>query len=174
MVLLLTLLYIFAVAKSARGRLIIDPNIIADLQRALKFKTDVEDRIKAAKAGSDPSGTSPSPSSTAAPSPKPYLYKSPNSPYGTDRPGRFDQDLVDFSPSVAKQSLHPVPTSSNDGATLDWSTSHRDDEKREKRWSMSLSRRISRDKSSLISGKALLEQQENLFIGTLYGYELCP
>ena len=149
----------------------IDPKVIADLHNALKFKTEVEDRLKAAKSNSEFSGTSPSVSSTAAaPSSKPYLYKPPFPSFGSDRSGRADQDLVDFSPSIAKPPLHPVPTSPNDGATLDWSGVYSEDERRERKWSVSLTRRVSKDKSSPISKKAIVEQQASLYAGAHHNH----
>jgi hypothetical protein len=130
------------------------------LQKALKFKSEVEDRLKAAKSNSEFS--SPSVSSSAAHSSHPYVYK----PFGNDRPLRIDQDMVDFSPSVSRPPLHPVPTSSNDGATLDWSGVHSEDEKRERKWPMSLSRRVSsKDKSSPVTRGAIVEQQDSLYAG---------
>jgi hypothetical protein len=76
-------------------------------------------------------------------------------------------EFVDFSPAVGTSSLHPIPASADDGATLDWSMTTSDDEKRERKWSLSLSRKSSSEKSATLSRKALVEKQETSFSGQL-------
>lgn len=75
---------------------------------------------------------------------------------------------VDFSPSVGTTThahQHPVPTSSNGGATLDWSTSTSDDEKSDRRWSLSIPKRIVKDKST--ANHQVVEKQDSLYVGMI-------
>lgn len=69
-------------------------------------------------------------------------------------------EFVDFSPSIGKTKSHPIPTSADDGATLDWSgTLTSDDEKRERKWSVHLTRKPSKEKYPPVSRKRELEKQ---------------
>lgn len=73
---------------------------------------------------------------------------------------------LDFSPATRTQSPsaypHPVPTSLDNGKTLDWTGSYPEEEKLEKRWP-----RIGKkkDKEKILPLAALAEQQEHLYHG---------
>ena len=71
---------------------------------------------------------------------------------------------IDFSPSVGVIPPHPVPSSSNGGATLDWTGSNSEDE-RDKRWSLSITKRKHKDKYPLGASKTVVEKQESLYVG---------
>lgn len=72
---------------------------------------------------------------------------------------------MDFSPSVGIDRLHPVPTSTDDGATLDWGGTLSEEDKTEKKWSLSLPKRKPKDKPSSALSKDALERQEGGFSG---------
>ncbi|EJD03634.1 uncharacterized protein FOMMEDRAFT_166988 [Fomitiporia mediterranea MF3/22] len=140
-----------------------DPNILADLRKALQYKPRVEQQLKEAKSLTEfPSSLQPSTSNaspmSSSPSSRPAWATFPRSEPNTP----VKPEFVDFSPSVGKASLHPVPTSADDGATLDWSGST-DDEKHERKWTMSLSRKSSKDKHPTLSRKALVERQDSQY-----------
>ncbi|OCB87908.1 hypothetical protein A7U60_g5045 [Sanghuangporus baumii] len=134
-----------------------DPNILADLHKALQYKSHVEQHLKEAKSFTEFPSSLPS---MSGPNASPNLFTSkgvlplsePNTP--------IKAEFIDFSPSTGKSSLHPVPKSSDDGATLDWSGSAADDDKHEKKWTMPLPRRSSKDKNPPLSRKALVEKQD--------------
>ncbi|KAF8140623.1 hypothetical protein EV363DRAFT_1393526 [Boletus edulis] len=69
---------------------------------------------------------------------------------------------VDFSPSTRSVPPHPVPLSSNGGATLDWTGSHSEDDKLDRRWTISRGKRKAKEKM-LPSSKPIVEKQETLF-----------
>lgn len=72
---------------------------------------------------------------------------------------------IDFSPSTGGiVPLHPVPSSSNHGETLDWTGSQSDDEKSERRWPLSITKRKSKDKFSHVD-VASVEKQESIYSG---------
>jgi hypothetical protein len=72
---------------------------------------------------------------------------------------------IDFSPSTGGVvPLHPVPSSSNHGETLDWTGSQSDDEKSERRWPLSITKRKSRDKITHVNA-ASVEKQESIYSG---------
>lgn len=70
---------------------------------------------------------------------------------------------IDFSPSTGPVSLkvaaHPVPFSTDDGDTLDWSSYHSDDDRSEKRWSLSVSRRKGKEREAIVSADDLKRQE---------------
>ncbi|EIW87060.1 hypothetical protein CONPUDRAFT_86981 [Coniophora puteana RWD-64-598 SS2] len=69
---------------------------------------------------------------------------------------------VDFSPVTHAIPMHPVPISSNGGATLDWTGSLSDGERSDRRWTLSISKRKGKDRA-LLSPRSMLEKQEALF-----------
>ena len=141
---------------------LIDPDVLADLQRALQIKSRVQQQIKAAKSITELSSSDRQ--SLSIPS-NPFLKGSGRERYN-DTFSRSNLESVDFSPSVGKTPDHPVPTSSNDGATLDWSgISSGGEDKRERKWSMPLTRRSSKDKHSPSVRKVIVEKQESLYFG---------
>lgn len=71
---------------------------------------------------------------------------------------------VDFSPSTRSVPLHPVPLSSNGGATLDWTGSHSEEDNLDRRWTISRGKRKAKDRM-LPSSKPIVEKQEALFTG---------
>lgn len=87
----------------------------------------------------------------------------PGSPPSFPQRSRIPSD-IDFSPSVQAAPLHPVPISSNGGATLDWTGFQSDDEKQDKRWT--LGKRKGKDKTSS-SNITVFEKQDTLFAGQL-------
>ncbi|KAH8119878.1 hypothetical protein DFH11DRAFT_1499342 [Phellopilus nigrolimitatus] len=139
-----------------------DPNILADLRRALQYKSRVEQQLKHVKSNSELySSFSESNALSKIPAPNPFLSKTP---LAHSEPGTPDKaEFVDFSPSVGRVPLHPVPTSANDGATLDWSGTASDEEKRERKWTMPLSRKSSKDKYPALARKGIVEKQESLY-----------
>jgi hypothetical protein len=74
---------------------------------------------------------------------------------------------IDFSPSTGIIALHPVPLSSNGGATLDWTGSSSDEERHDRKWTLSITRAKSKDKLPLAS-KAIVEKQDSIFTGTRF------
>ena len=73
---------------------------------------------------------------------------------------------IDFSPSTALAPLHPVPLSSNGGATLDWTGPLSDDEKSDKKWALHMTRGKSKEKVPMAS-KDIVEKQDAIFTGEM-------
>ncbi|KAH7886147.1 hypothetical protein F5I97DRAFT_1218846 [Phlebopus sp. FC_14] len=139
-----------------------DPKILQDVQRVLHFQSQRRDG-KSIQGAPPVDGVLPSTdmasnsyaSTTTAP--KGQGQSSPKYPQTSNLPSE-----VDFSPSTRTAPLHPVPLSSNGGATLDWTGSQSEDEKVDRRWSISRVARRGKDKV-LPSSKAIVEKQETLF-----------
>ncbi|KAF7311109.1 hypothetical protein HMN09_00655100 [Mycena chlorophos] len=106
-----------------------DAKILQDVQRALKLKARREARLKS---GPNAEATAPSASKT---SPVKNAFPAPLSPGEPSQPRRPGLKIAN----------HPVPSSSDEGTTLDWSGIGSDDDK-ERRWTMSMSRRKEKDK----------------------------
>ncbi|THV07634.1 hypothetical protein K435DRAFT_833489 [Dendrothele bispora CBS 962.96] len=138
-----------------------DTKILQDINRAVKLKARRDARLKAGLPSPliakrvDPSSAS-SHSSTP-------LYPITASPPATFGPNANSSD-IDFSPStgatptIAKLPLHPVPTSHDDGHTLDWSNHSWEDEK-DKRWSLSTSKRKGKEKEVSVDPSEILKQE---------------
>ena len=61
--------------------------------------------------------------------------------------------------------LHPVPTSTNDGATLDWTGTLSEEDKSDRKWSLSMTKRRPKEKPLPALSKDALEKQEAAFSG---------
>ena len=79
--------------------------------------------------------------------------------------GHSVESDIDFSPSIGVVPPHPVPSSSDGGATLDWTGSGSEDDRDTKRWPLSISKRRHRDKYPAGASKPVVEQAESLFAG---------
>ncbi|KDQ63308.1 hypothetical protein JAAARDRAFT_374068 [Jaapia argillacea MUCL 33604] len=151
-----------------------DPGILEDVQRALKLKARREARLKALQSNPLPPDlhsrpdVSPEASLSIQSSPvRPSLPTIFSSTTGTTMTTSNESE-IDFRPSVGTVPLHPVPTSSNDGATLDWSHFVVPDDKPEhRRWSISLSKGKAREKPANQSNKVVVEKQDSLYAAKL-------
>ena len=149
-----------------------DPRILEDVQRALKLKARREARLKAVQTNL---ATKDAPLASDQTSTSSFsTYSSPVRAKHAELPQvpppistHTTESEIDFSPSVGGVPLHPVPSSSNGGATLDWTGSASEDE-RDKRWSLSISKRKHRDKTSFYATRSIVEKQETLYVGAWY------
>lgn len=142
----------------------VDPKILKDVQHALKLKARREARLQGLLSSSPPNEIIPRPSTsseppgssvqTTFPTPPPKPHQALNTSKSSE---------IDFSPSTAITPIHPVPTSANGGATLDWTGPASDDEKK---WTLSMSRAKSKDKVPL-ANKMVVEKQTSLFTGAI-------
>ncbi|KAF9269977.1 hypothetical protein L218DRAFT_913882 [Marasmius fiardii PR-910] len=152
-----------------------DSRILQDVERAVKMKARREARLKAGKSPSNRASLTSSPSQTSS-SPSRLLSAIPGSPTSIAFPSNGSPPVdIDFSPSTEptthsapvvllgpkKVPNHPVPWSSDDGSTLDWSGMHEDD-KSERRWTLSISKSKGKDKDQLTSFTPI-EKQESLY-----------
>lgn len=69
---------------------------------------------------------------------------------------------MDFSPSISASAGHPVPRSTDDGATLDWSGDKSADDKLDRRWSLSMAKRKPKDTNF---EKPIAENQGYIYTG---------
>jgi hypothetical protein len=148
-----------------------DPTILQDVQRALHLQSRRRERLSQQlypMSDEVPSSTdTPMNMNTsyASTSTAPLVpHSSPQYLQVVNLPSE-----VDFSPSTRSVPLHPVPLSSNGGATLDWSGSQSEDEKLDRRWTISRGKRKAKERM-LPSGKPVAEKQEALFTGLLREY----
>ncbi|EKM61344.1 uncharacterized protein PHACADRAFT_111833 [Phanerochaete carnosa HHB-10118-sp] len=151
-----------------------DPRILEDVQRALSLQARREARMKALHSisTSKPRPFTPDDASNSS------SFSTRSSPVHARMPpippaaavqgmqGGSVESEIDFSPSVGLIPPHPVPSSSNGGATLDWTGSNSEDE-RDKRWSLSITRRRHRDRYPAGASKTIVEKQESLYIDKL-------
>ncbi|KAG6885265.1 hypothetical protein C0993_003955 [Termitomyces sp. T159_Od127] len=134
-----------------------DPQILQDVQRALKLKARREARLH----------SQATPVRSNSSSPKPHAghtmtmqFMTPISPNSRREGSSSD---IDFSPSTRTALLHPVPASLDNGMTLDWSSS---DDKHESKWRFNGTKR--KGKEALPPSAVVREQQE-----TAYADKLC-
>ncbi|KAH9950886.1 hypothetical protein B0H21DRAFT_776303 [Amylocystis lapponica] len=142
------------------------PRILEDVQRAIKLKARREARLRASQSMSAPKDSlSISDVISAHSSPlRPAMQIPPPIVPPEQLPLESE---VDFSPSIGTIPLHPVPASADNGATLDWTGSASEDEKSEKRWPLSLSKRKLKDRYSLPSSRTVVEKQDSLYADKL-------
>ncbi len=138
------------------------------MQRALKLKARREARLKL-ESNAIPQTAQPSSNSSWSNSSSRPFPVSPTSltffPPKTTTTSHSSE--IDFSPSTnsnTRVSLHPVPTSIDDGLTLDWSTPFLEEERSERKWTISVSKWKGKERVAPISSTAL-EGQENRYAG---------
>ncbi|KAH9858039.1 hypothetical protein C2E23DRAFT_899584 [Lenzites betulinus] len=144
-----------------------DPAIVEDVQRALRLKARREARLRTLQSSPAPSDHRATPdiaslSSVSATSSPARGATATSFPRQTELPGDSE---VDFSPAVGTTSLHPVPSSLNGGITLDWSVPP-PDEARERRWSISITKRKGKE-PSFAASKESVEKQLSIYADKL-------
>ncbi|KAI0697560.1 hypothetical protein BC835DRAFT_1337723 [Cytidiella melzeri] len=145
-----------------------DPRILEDVQRALHLKARREARLKAMQtkkqpvepAGISDQGSLSSFSSHASPIRARISEPLPSVMSPMQLRANSLESEVDFSPSVRAAPIHPVPSSSDGGATLDWTASGSEDE-RDKRWPL-LAKRRTKDKGTA-ANRVAVESQESVY-----------
>ncbi|TFK56693.1 hypothetical protein OE88DRAFT_1803363 [Heliocybe sulcata] len=148
-----------------------DPGILEDVQRALKLKARREARLRAMQAagarGDAPvrSDRTTASSVSAGSSLSPMEVSFPTSTAPTSHAPRPSNDSdIDFSPSVGVTHLHPVPTSTDEGTTLDWTGLTATTEKHDiRRWTLSLTSKGKSKEKHPSLGKGVAEQQDMLY-----------
>ena len=114
-----------------------------------------------------PNFTEPTEQPQTPPSnPSPFDPKLPSSPSSSRKRSISAMSDVDFSPSTAipeffVQPSHPIPSSLDNGITLDWTGALADDA--DKRWSISIGKKKEKDKLPPLG--AMIEQQDQLYKG---------
>ena len=144
------------------------------MQRALKLKARREARLKAVQttlaAKDAPLASDQASNSSFSTYSSPVRTKLAELPQAPPALSTHNTESeIDFSPSVGGVPLHPVPSSSNGGATLDWTGSASEDE-RDKRWSLSISKRKHRDKTAFFATRSIVEKQEGLYVGAWHAF----
>ena len=152
----------------------IDPRILQDVQRALKLKARREARLKQKNVVGpnfiEPTGQPQTPPSNLFPF-SPKLPPSPSSLPSSRKLSISAISDVDFSPSTAipeffVQPSHPIPSSLDNGITLDWTGALADDA--DKRWSISIGKKKEKDKLPPLG--PMIDQQDQLYKGELKHY----
>ncbi|KAI8981373.1 hypothetical protein BD414DRAFT_492475 [Trametes punicea] len=146
-----------------------DPAILEDVQRALRLKARREARLKTLQSspinresrGTPDLGSISSMSATSSP----VGAVGPNSASFSRQTGLPGDSEVDFSPATGPGPLHPVPSSSDGGATLDWSAVP-SEEGRERRWSISIAKRRGKDQP-VNTRKDVIEKQASFYADKL-------
>ncbi|KAG7452358.1 uncharacterized protein BT62DRAFT_299890 [Guyanagaster necrorhizus] len=140
-----------------------DPQILQDVHRAVKLKARRDARMKESPRTLHPA-KAPSGSSWSSSSTRPFPV-SPSS-YGSPFAGVTHPSEIDFSPSTGNAHVnvepHPIPTSVDNGSTLDWGGSNQGEDRTERRWTLSMSKRKGKEKEPPISVNAL-EAQESQY-----------
>ncbi|KAJ7492419.1 hypothetical protein FB451DRAFT_1078464, partial [Mycena latifolia] len=139
-----------------------DPRILQDVQRALKLKARREARLKSAN--SSPSSSKPEAAAPGPSQPKtsPLRPAFPPIPFPPP-PIPAIREIASSPPparSGASVSNHPIPTSSDEGTTLDWSGIGSEDDRFERRWTMSISKRKDREKHP---SNSAVETRESMY-----------
>ncbi|KAH8099272.1 hypothetical protein BXZ70DRAFT_943029 [Cristinia sonorae] len=145
-----------------------DPRILEDVQRAIRMKARREARSKQPhqQVGTERKVTTVSDiasGSSLSPQSSPKRMTIPTSSQLMDSA----EPEIDFSPSIRTVPLHPVPSSTNGGATLDWTIPGLEDEKHDRRWRTLSIMRKPKEKLAVPSNKEVVEKQESLYTDKL-------
>ncbi|KAJ7751280.1 hypothetical protein DFH07DRAFT_745553 [Mycena maculata] len=138
------------------------PRILQDVQRALKLKARREARLKSANS-SPSSNKSDAASASSQPKTSPLRPIFPPAPFPPPPiPAIREIEEPSPSPHGSKPTVanHPIPTSSDEGTTLDWSGLGSEDDKLERRWTLSVSKRKDRDKHP---SNSAVETRESMY-----------
>ncbi|KAG6821410.1 hypothetical protein H0H93_014207 [Arthromyces matolae] len=136
------------------------PKILQDVQRALKLKARREARLSHQTTPPRPDLLVSRPLRTTSLAPSHVIRpSSPVSPSG--RKASISSD-IDFSPSTGTAFSHPVPTSLDNGLTLDWSGF---DDKPESKWKLTTVKR--KGKETQPQSAIAREQQETAYADKL-------
>ena len=148
-----------------------DPAVLEDVQRALRLKARRDARHRTLQpiphSFRDVTPTSDITSgSSLSPRVSPTRQIFPASPPLASIPLDAHEDPeIDFSPSVTTVPLHPVPSSTGDGI-LDWTGTLSDDDKADKKWTLSIKRRP-KEKAPLPT-KAVLDKSSAEYAGMCF------
>jgi hypothetical protein len=159
----------------------IDPRILQDVQRALQLKARREARMKRETITTPETARtyqeSPASSPSEPPSKPPFVpdLSSPSSVSASPlrKSSNSTASDVDFSPSTGwfdpPSKLHPVPTSLDNGITLDWTggSGHEG----ERRWTKSIVKK--RDKDILPPLGVMIDEQEQMHKGVMEIFSNC-
>ncbi|KAL0951518.1 hypothetical protein HGRIS_008203 [Hohenbuehelia grisea] len=147
-----------------------DPQLLLDVQRALKLKAKREARARAGL----PITSQRSPLSVSSGS-SPATSHSSRQPFPSYSPSKAEHSppnsKLDFSsppvtpPRISSSSaralvLHPVPYSPDGGSTLDWGGEEPADEKSERRWTLSITKKKGKDKVTDIDPASLQKRED--------------
>ncbi|KAF8216000.1 hypothetical protein K438DRAFT_1561452 [Mycena galopus ATCC 62051] len=148
------------------------PRILQEVQRALKLKARREARLKTVNSSPSSNKSEPAPSNsspsklspTKTSSTKTYPLRATFPPISVPPPV---PTIIENEPSTSVHSLprggrHPIPSSSDEGTTLDWSGVGSEDDKSERRWTMSITRRHKDTKDKHPSDSAV-ETRESMY-----------
>lgn len=161
-------------ALACSYRALLDPRILQDVQRALKMKARREARLKRETIVTPEKGSAQLSSSLAQyTTPPKKLLPSTFSPSPSFSPstnrklsGSTISD-IDFSPSTAvydqAKQTHPIPSSVDNGITLDWTGSNSEDS--DKRW-MGIGKK--KDREKLPPLELMVGQQEHFYEGKFW------
>jgi hypothetical protein len=145
------------------------------VQRALKLKARREARLKkeSVVTPEKPNSNHASPTPDQKEFDETILHPrfSPSASFPLSSSGKLSSNTssdVDFSPSTGvfdpPTLTHPIPSSSDNGATLDWSGTFSDDG--DKRWVITMGKK--RDKNKLPPLRVMIDQQEQIHKGKPY------
>ncbi|KAK7064054.1 hypothetical protein R3P38DRAFT_3249634 [Favolaschia claudopus] len=144
-----------------------DPKLLQEVQRAVKLKARREARLKSLN--SSPSSTKSDPIAPGASSPQtsplrpafPSIPPLPP-PVPTIRESRESEPGASVT-SIPRAGTHPVPSSSDEGTTLDWSGLGTEDDRTERRWTMSITKRKDKELKDKHPSDRAVETRETMY-----------
>ncbi|KAJ7246317.1 hypothetical protein B0H12DRAFT_1126669 [Mycena haematopus] len=139
-----------------------DPRILQEVQRALKLKARREARLKSANSSPSSGKSEPSASSSSQTKASPLRATFPPIAAPPPVPTIPELESNTSGHSVSRVGRHPVPSSSDEGTTLDWSGIGTEDERPERRWTMSITKRKDKDIKEKHPSESAVETRESM------------
>ncbi|KAJ6575328.1 hypothetical protein B0H19DRAFT_1128176 [Mycena capillaripes] len=135
-----------------------DPRILQDVQRALKLKARREARLKSANSSPSSNKSDPASSSSQLKT-SPLRSAFPSIPFPPPPvPAILESEPATSANAGLPAAAHPVPSSSDEGTTLDWSGVGEDSERR---WTVSITKR--KDTKEKHPSNSAVETRESMY-----------
>lgn len=144
-----------------------DTRILQDVERAIKLKAQREARVREKHISIPLYGRHPIPN---LPSGDSSLHPALHPRHSPSNGQLFLPPTIDFGPSIARDTIlqHPVPSSVDNGRSLDWSHVATGD-RADRRWSLTMSKRKNNDGTpSLARTTDQIQKLDKLYAGKCF------
>ncbi|KAF7339293.1 hypothetical protein MSAN_02142800 [Mycena sanguinolenta] len=138
------------------------PRILQEVQRALKLKARREARLKSAASSPSSNKSEPVPSTSSPTKTSPLRATFPPISAPPPVPSIPEREPSTSGHSASRVGRHPVPSSLDEGTTLDWSGTGTEDERSERRWAMSITKRKDKDMKERHPSDSIVETRESM------------
>ncbi|KAJ6520030.1 hypothetical protein C8R45DRAFT_953640 [Mycena sanguinolenta] len=139
-----------------------DPRILQEVQRALKLKARREARLKSVNSSPSSNKSEPAASTSSPTKTSPLRAAFPPISAPPRVPSIPEREPSTSGHSISRVGRHPVPSSLDEGTTLDWSGIGSEDDRSERRWTMSITKRKDKDMKERHPSDSIVETRGSM------------